>query len=173
MPLRATSMAAAIAALLSTNPAAAQEQPHLDLALQAALSRYSGRGLLRGCERGTGCAVGNSLAAQLGVRVAEGFDAVFTLRKVWADDSSRVYAPSVGVAWWPSEGVFATRITTAVGLVVAPGTVGFDAHIGGELMVFPVIWFGLGLAGEIGPVGWLGGSSLKASHVGAVVHLRL
>jgi hypothetical protein len=172
MPLRATSMAAAIAALLSTNPAAAQE-PQLDLVLQTALSRYSGRGLPLVCERGNGCAVGNSVAAQLGVRVAEGFDVVLKFREVWADHPSRIYEPSVGVAWWPSEGVFTSRITTAVGLVVAPGTVGFDAHIGGELMVFPVIWFGLGLAGEIGPVGWLGGSSLKTSHVGAVVHLRL
>ena len=172
MPLRATCMAAAIAALLSTSPAAARE-PHLDLVLQTALSRYSGRGLPRVCERGNGCAVGNSLAPQLGVRVAEGFDAVFTFRKVWVDHSSRVYEPSVGVAWWPSEGVFATRIYTAVGLVVVPETVGFDAHIGGELMVFPVIWFGLGLAGEVGPVGWLGGSPLRTSHLGAVVHLRL
>ena len=172
MPLRATRMAAAIAALLSTSPADAQE-PHLDLALQPALSRYSGRGLPRVCERGNGCAVGNSLAAQIGVRVAEGFDAILTFREVWADHPSRVYEPSVGVAWWPSEGVFSTRIYTAVGLVVVPGSVGFDAHIGGELMVFPVIWFGLGLAAEIGPVGLLRGASLKTSHVGFAIHLRL
>ncbi len=172
MSLRAISMAAAIAALLSTNPAAAQE-PHLDLALQSALSRYSGRGLPRVCERGDGCAVGKSLAAQLGVRVAEGFDAIFKFRAVWADHPSRVHEPSVGVAWWPSEGVFSTRIYTAVGLVLVPGTIGFDAHIGGELMISPAACFGLGLAGEIGPVGFLGGSSLKTSHVGFVIHLRL
>jgi hypothetical protein len=164
-------MAAAAAALLGTSSAAARE-PYLHLALQGALSRYSGDGLPRECARGRRCAAGDSVAAHLGIRVVEGFDAHFALRKTWTDHPGVIYAPSGGVAWWPSQGVFSTRVYTAVGLVLAPGSVGFDAHLGGDLIVFPVKFLGLGLSGEIGPVGFFGGSTLRNSHVGAAIHLR-
>jgi hypothetical protein len=173
MLLRAPCVAATVAALFFANPASAGREPHLDLVLQPGLSHYTGDGLPRVCEGGRGCAAGDSLAARLGLRVAEGFDAVFAFRKAWADHPSRIYEASLDVAWWPTEGIFSSRLYLGAGVVLVPGTAGFDAHLGGELMVFPVNFFGLGLAAEIGPVGFLGGSSLRTSHLGAAIHLRL
>ncbi len=165
---------AVLASLVSASPASEVERPTLDVSVEPGLGLYLGQGLPGRCDN-LGCAAGPSLTVQLGARVAPTVDIVAGWRHVWSSNHpSRIDEPAVGVALWPStvQTLFMPRVYATVGPVLTPDHSGFEAQIGGELVLFLARWGGLGIASEY-ELGLLNGSGLSSLHIGAVFHLRV
>ncbi len=169
-----TWIAAAVAALVSASPGGDVERPRLDLSVEPGLGLYLSQAFGPKCRDTRGCAAGPSVAAQFGVRVAPTIDAVIGWRHVWSSSPpSRIDEPAAGLAWWPgtSQTSFAARFYATVGPVFTPYQSGFEGQIGGEFIVFPQRWVGLGLASQF-ELGVLDSAEIDSLHLGAVLHFR-